>query len=242
MNLILLEPAEVDAAGRATLRGGRAAHVRTVLRAAPGKVLKVGVIDGPKGSAEVVRVGDDGVELACALDAQPPPPPRVHLLLAVPRPKVLGRLWAPLASLGVRRILLTNAAKVERNYFDTHWLREDAWRPLVVEGLQQAADTHLPRVSVHRLFRPLVEDVLAADGATKLVADPGAPQRLTAAPLPPAGDVMLAVGPEGGWTPFEVDLLRRSGFLPVHVGPRLLRTDTACVALLALVHDRLDGP
>ena len=109
-----------------------------------------------------------------------PAPPAVDLLLALPRPKVLRRLWAQFAALGVGRIVLTNAARVERHYFDTHVLEESTYRPLLIEGLQQAGDTRLPRVSIHRQFRILIEDELdglSNDGA-RLVAHPGSHRSL----------------------------------------------------------------
>ena len=56
----------------------------------------------------------------------------------------MRRLWAQIAALGVGRIILTNAEKVERNYFDTHILAPETYRPLLIEGLQQARDTRLP--------------------------------------------------------------------------------------------------
>jgi len=81
--------------------------------------------------------------MRCELEAEIPPRPRVDLLLAVPRPKVMRRLWAQIAALGVGQIVLTNAEKVERNYFDTHILTPETYRPLLIEGLQQARDTRL---------------------------------------------------------------------------------------------------
>ncbi len=95
--------------------------------------------------------------------------PAVDVLLALPRPKVLRRLWAQLAALGVGRIMLTNASRVERNYFDTHVLEAATYRPLLIEGLQQARDTRLPVVSVHRRFRILIEADLSAlsDASTR---------------------------------------------------------------------------
>ena len=63
-------------------------------------------------------------------------------------------------ALGVGRIVLTNAERVERHYFDSHILSEASFRPLLVEGLQQARDTRLPAVSIHRQFKVLVEDHL----------------------------------------------------------------------------------
>jgi RsmE family RNA methyltransferase len=160
----------------------------------------------------------------------------VDLLLALPRPKVMRRLWPQLAALGVGRIVLTNAARVERNYFDTHVLDPAFYRPLLIEGLQQAQDTHLPRVSIHRRFRPLVEDELDSlcPPGARLVAHPSGDAPPVAGAWPRgAARVLLAVGPEGGWDDFELRLLGDRGFRPVSLGARTLRTDTACVALLA---------
>ena len=72
----------------------------------------------------------------------------------------MRRLWAQIAALGVGQIILTNAEKVERHYFDTHILTPETYRPLLIEGLQQARDTRLPAVSIHRKFRILIEDEL----------------------------------------------------------------------------------
>jgi RsmE family RNA methyltransferase len=245
MNLILCEPDEVDGGGRARLTGPRAAHVRGVLRARTGDTVRIGVVDGPRGRGEVLSIDDGTVVLRCELDGPIPPPPAVDLLLALPRPKVLRRLWAQLAALGVGRILLTNAARVERNYFDTHVLDEATYRPLLIEGLQQAADTRLPVVSIHRQFRVLVEDGLgpASAGERRLVAHPGDGQSLTGAGLDAgAGRALLAIGPEGGWNAFELELLKGRGFSTIGLGPRILRTDTACIALLAVLHEMLRTP
>ena len=127
----------------------------------------------------------------------------------------MRRLWAQIAALGVGQIILTNAERVERNYFDTHVLTPECYRPLLVEGLQQARDTRLPAVSIHRQFKVLVEDEL--DGlfgsGLRLVADPAA-TRLAGAVVRESVDerILLAVGPEGGWNDFEIGLLEAHGF------------------------------
>lgn len=242
MNLILCEPDEVDGDGTATLTGLRAAHVRGVLAARPGDTVRIGIIDGAKGRGEVLSIDDERVVLRCELDDAVPAVPGIDLLLALPRPKVLRRLWAQLAALGVDRILLTNASRVERNYFDTHVIDEATYRPLLIEGLQQAADTRLPRVSIHRQFRVLVEDDLgpASAGERRLVAHPGESRSVTNAGLDARhGRVLLAIGPEGGWNAFELELLQRHGFEAIDLGPRILRTDTACIALLAVLNEAM---
>ncbi len=246
MNLILLEAGEIDATGAARLTGPRAVHALDVLKVSAGQSLRVGLIDGPRGTATVRAIDRGSVDLICALESSVPERPRVDLLLAVPRPKVMRRLWAQLAALGVGRIVLTNAERVERPYFDTHFLSPDCYRPLLIEGLQQAQDTRLPEVSIHRRFKVLVEDHLDAlcGAGLRLVADPGGSASVGAAvrarvALDPACRVLLAVGPEGGWNQFELDLLAAHGFKTTSMGPRTLRTDTACLALLALVHDAM---
>jgi 16S rRNA (uracil1498-N3)-methyltransferase len=248
MNLILCEPHEVRDDGVVLLTDGRAAHVRTVLRSSVGDTVRIGIVDGPIGRGEIVAIddgGDGGVTLRCDFDASAgapvPPRPAVDLLLALPRPKVMRRLWAQLAALGAGRIILTNAERVERHYFDTHILDEATYRPLLIEGLQQACDTRMPRVSIHRQFRVLIEDeldTLSNDGA-RLVAHPHADADPPGRDTVSSPRALLAIGPEGGWNAFELTLLRRHRFEPISLGTRILRTDTACVALLALLHEKL---
>ena len=240
MNLILLDPGEV-VDGVVRLRGDRARHLRAVLRAGVGDAVRVGVLDGPAGEGVVESFEGDETLLRCRFDAAAPPPPPVDLLLAVPRPKVLNRLWAQLAALGVGRILLANAEKVERMYFDTHVLDEAHRRARLIEGLAQARDTRLPRVSVHRRLKVLIEDELdgLCGGAARVVADASFAGPPGAAIPDESERIVVAVGPEGGWTPYELELLARHGFRGFGLGPRTLRADTACVAVLALVHDHL---
>lgn len=241
MNLILLDHDDIDAAdpARVRLSDGRAAHLLGVLRVGAGQPVRIGRIDGPFGVGVVEAIDGASVTLRCAFDAAIPPRPRVDLLLAVPRPKVLRRLWAQLAALGVGQIILTNAERVERPYFDTHLLGEATYRPLLVEGLQQARDTRLPLVSVHRQFRVLVEDHLdaLAGDSLRLLADPRGSTPLAAAAARHDGRrLLLAIGPEGGWNEFELTLLQAHGFELVGLGPRTLRVDTACTAMLAIAH------
>jgi RsmE family RNA methyltransferase len=242
MNLILLEPGEVDPSGAATLTDRRAAHAMHVLKVVPGVEVRIGLLDGPIGVGVVRAVASGSILLHCRFDADAPPRPMVNLLLALPRPKVMRRLWAQIAAIGVDRIVLTNAGRVERQYFDTHVLTPDSYRPLLVEGLEQAKDTRLPRVSIHRRFRVLVEDDLDTlfGSGVRLLADPvggETPGAMIMRGLTPP--VLLAVGPEGGWNTFERGLLAAHGFATIGMGPRILRTDTACIALLALVHAAL---
>ena len=243
MNVILVSPAEVES-GAVRLTDGRAVHLASVLKVAPGHQVRIGLVDGPFGTGTVTAVDAAGVSLTCAFEAAAPPRPRVDLLLALPRPKVLRRLWSQVAALGVGQVMLTNAARVERDYFGTHVLAPSAYTPLLVEGLQQARDTRLPVVTVHRRFKVLVEDDLERlfPAGVRVAAQPGQEESFGSVLDAEHRDetrVLLAVGPEGGWTDFELALLERHGFHTVGMGPRTLRSDTATIALLTLAHQAL---
>ena len=181
MNLVLLYPNEIDGDNVARLRGMRVAHMRDVLKVQAGDSVRIGILDGPKGTGTVSVIHQDEVTLQCVWNSETPGRPRIDLLLALPRPKVMKRLWAQLAALGIGRIILTNAWKVERNYFDTHVLGSAFYRPRLIEGLQQASDTRLPEVSIHKQFKVLVEDELdeLCPTGVRIVAHPGSKRRVS---------------------------------------------------------------
>ncbi len=240
MNLLLLDSQEVEADGSVALSDSRAVHLRDVLRVRAGSVIRAGLIDGPRGHAEVAEIRALEIRLRCIFDEPPSPRPTVNLLLAMPRPKVLKRLWGPLAAAGVDRVFIVNAERVERMYFDSDALTPALIRARLIEGLSQAMDTHLPRVEVRRRLRPFLEDEFdgLARGAHRFLAQPGDGRRI-ADLLRPGERVWLAVGPEGGWTPYERELCRARGFVEISMGPRVWRSDAACLALIALAHDAL---
>lgn len=235
MNLILIHPHEPDSAGLVRLTGERAEHIHNVLRATPGKPLKIGLLNGPFGRGIVEFIDRKEVQLRCEFDRQTPPRPAIDLLLALPRPKVMKRLWAQLAALGVGRIILTNAEKVERCYFDSHVLQPDFYTARLIEGLQQAGDTLLPDVQIVKQLKPFLEAEKFPTIGKKLLADPsGARNIFQCLENSKPQRSCLAVGPEGGWTPYELELFAAHGFQIFNAGARILRSDTACVALLGL--------
>ncbi|HET8538711.1 MAG TPA: 16S rRNA (uracil(1498)-N(3))-methyltransferase [Anaeromyxobacter sp.] len=228
MNLFLLDPSELRPDGTARLDGRRAAHARDVLRAAPGDRVLAGVVGGRMGEADVLSIGEAELVLRPALDRDPPPPSPVALLLALPRPKILRRVLQASAAMGVKRIALVGSWRVEKSYFGSPFLAGEAIRRELLLGLEQGRDTALPEVTVHRLFKPFVEDALDAafPAQTRLLAHPAGATPLETV-RPGRERATLAVGPEGGWTAYEADRLRERGFAPFTLGPRALRVDAA---------------
>ena len=236
MNRILLEADEI-ADGVATFGGVRAAHVRDVLHGEVGQILKTGVIGGRIGTGEIVEISGDVVRVRVEHDREPLAP-WVDLVLAPPRPRILKRLLPQLATMGVGRIVLVGAQKVEKDFWGATLLKEENYRPLLVDGLMQGAtSTAVPEIMTRRSFRRFVADELDAMFATanRLVAHPYESGKVEEWKGGKVGDrrLLLAIGPEGGWTDDEVALLEAHGFRRYSLGPRILRTDTATVALLS---------
>jgi RsmE family RNA methyltransferase len=232
VNLLLLRPDEIARDGTAFLTGRRHAHAREVLRVQAGETLRVGVRGGRCGRGEVLAEEADGLRLRVTLDDDPPARAGVSLVLAIPRPKALRRIIPAVASLGVDRVVLVNAARVEKSYFDSKLIGPEPIDALIDLGLEQARDTIPPVVEVRERFRPFVEDELDAwaGDAARFVPHPTATMALPR--VAPDRRVVLAIGPDGGWVPFEVDLLAKCGFEPVSLGPRILRVEVAVTYVL----------
>jgi RsmE family RNA methyltransferase len=232
MNLLLLEEADFIAADRVVLRDRRLTHMQEVHRSEVGDSLRVGRIDGLMGSAELLRLEAGEAELSVSFDQPPPAKLPLTLVLALPRPKMLRRVFQTVATMGVPKVILVNSYRVEKSFWQTPFLEPEAIRENLILGLEQARDTVLPEIIIEKRFKPFVEDRLPAitEGTLGLVGHPG---NYPPCPRALSEPVTLAIGPEGGWIPYEIDLLAKSGLQPVQLGERILRVETAVTALLA---------
>lgn len=228
MNLLLLSPEELHADGIATLTGRRAFHASEVLGKGVGETLRVGVREGLRGSAVILASSPEALTLSVTLDATPPTRPGLDILLALPRPKVLKRVLPALAAVGVDTVVLVNAARVEKSYFCSRMLVPEALDAELCAGLEQGQDTCAPRVLVRGRFRAFVEEELDGlfPGAERLLAHPTATASLAEVAAPGRLRSVIAIGPEGGWVPFELELLAAHGFVPFSLGERTLRVET----------------
>lgn len=232
MNLLLLEEGDFVAPGHALLHGRRLKHLHDVHRAEAGDSLRVGLLGGAMGEGRLTVLEADHAELQVSLYQPPPAKLPLTLLLALPRPKMLRRVLQTVATMGVPRLVLLNSYRVEKSFWQTPFLEPAAIREQLILGLEQGRDTVLPEVVIEKRFKPFVEDRLPAlaAGTRALVGHPGP---WPDCPRAVEGPVTLAIGPEGGWIPYEVEKLQTTGFEAVQLGERILRVETAVTALLA---------
>ncbi|WP_426414967.1 16S rRNA (uracil(1498)-N(3))-methyltransferase [Aestuariirhabdus sp. LZHN29] len=235
MNLILVS-ADERQGNRVQVSGRRLQHIRQVHRATEGDQLRVGEINGLMGTGVITALSDEVAELQLDLDHPPPKPLPLSLLLALPRPKMLKRVLQCVTTLGIKHVVLLNSYRVEKSYWQSPWLSAEAIHQQLILGLEQARDTRLPTITLEKRFKPFVEDrlPLLAAGKRCLVAHPGSNQP---APHRLEQESLLAIGPEGGFIPYEVEKLQQAGFGGFHIGPRIQRVENAIPLIVGKLLD-----
>jgi 16S rRNA (uracil1498-N3)-methyltransferase len=234
VNIILFEPAETSQP--LPLTDPRARHITGVLRFGTGDTFDAGIIDGPRGKATISAIDATAMRLEFAWGAEPPPLDPITLILGLPRPQTARKILEEATALGVAAMRFVTADRGEPNYANSRLWTTAEWRRHLVAGAAQAFSTRLPGVSCGGNLR----DAVAAlpPGGTRLALDNYEGSiRLSAASV--TAPVTLAIGPERGWSPSERDQLRANGFGLAHLGERVLRVETACVAAIALIQAKL---
>lgn len=232
MNLILLFKDDFIDENKVRLEGRRLRHILEVHRPTKRDELRVGLAGGLAGIGYITSITGDSLDMEVALTSRPPAPLPLTLILALPRPKVLRRVLLSVTAMGVKRIFLINAFRVEKSFWQSPVLKTESIQKQLVLGLEQARDTILPEVFLRPLFKPFAEDEMPAliKDTLPLVAHPTAQGPC---PRDVRKPVTLAIGPEGGFIPYEIDKLMLCGFYTVHLGGRILNIEAAVPALIS---------
>lgn len=243
MNLVLFSPEQEITEGVYLTNTRQSEHLKRVLRVRVGDMLRVGVMGGALKHGYVVDgsalelAGFDASGYYIKMDAQeetPPPRLPVDIVLALPRPQMIKRILQTVSCMGIRSIHFFQSEKVEKSYWQSPVLEDDALHTQLLLGLEQGMDTQLPQVQKHTQFWPFVENTLGDMAVVNdrcVIAHPG---DFPSCPrVETTESVCLAIGPEGGFTEREVAAFVRRGFSPVQLGQRILKVETAIPVLLA---------
>ncbi|WP_181772634.1 16S rRNA (uracil(1498)-N(3))-methyltransferase [Amycolatopsis pittospori] len=231
--------AALPGSGRTTLDGEEARHAATVRRLRVGERLVLS--DGEGGMArcvvEAVQAGRDAALTLTIEEHWTEEPPALRVLVAQALAKGdRGELAVELATeAGADAIIPWRAARSVARWEEG--TRGDKalgrWRTTARAAAKQARRAHIPEVTEPVGTRELAE--LAQTVSRAFVLESGITTRLTDTELPPQGDILLIVGPEGGITDEELATLTDAGATAIRLGPTVLRTSTAAaVALGAL--------
>lgn len=238
MNLIILSETEKEG-DLFHLTDKRAIHIKEILRSKVGDLIEIGLINGSQGKAEIINITDREVVIKpLELHDIPPPKPTIDLICALPRPQTLKKVLITSATMGVRHLYLIRANRVEKSFFHSPVLQIENYNPFLIEGLSQGKHTRLPQVSIHDRFKQFFQEELSVintkiqEKPVMLVPDFDSNKNLSEVYSPKTDSLLIAIGPEGGWVPFEIDLMKDIGFQDFTLGRWVLRVETAVAGIL----------
>ena len=242
MNLVIITEADSIGKGCYRLADKRAKHIRTVLRCQVGDKIEVGVLNGPQGIAQIEKIDDNEIVIEClTLKLKPIVPPVVDLICALPRPQTLKKVLTISATMGVHRLDFVRSNRVEKSFFHSPVLQKENYTPFLIEGLSQGKHTRLPEVYIHDRFKPFFQDTLPKlnrgemDLSCRLLPDPDVSVNLKDIHNSTNNRLLIAIGPEGGWVPFEIELMESLGFRRFSLGRWVLRVETAVAGVLSQI-------
>ena len=234
MNMLLLDKEDFISQELVSVSGRRFTRLKEFIHIECGKQIKSGVRNESCGSAEVIEIASDHVKLNYRPESAPPPAPPLTLVIALQRPQTFSKVIHSAVTLGIKQIHFIHTFKVEKSYWQSSMLRPEELDLEIRLALEQCGDTIYPEFKYYQRFKPFAEDILPLLVQESALAVFGHPRAEMPLPPPPEqGKILLAVGPEGGFTDYENALLAAAGLLPVTLGCRVLRTEFALAALLA---------
>lgn len=235
MNLILLTKEDLSPDGlTAEIRGAKVKHITQVHKALINQELTVGLLNGNIGKGKVLEVKDDLVRMSLSLTVPPPLPLPLTLIVALPRPKTLKKVIHAAVAMGTKKLIFIESWKVDKSYWKSPVLTNEEIEEQCHLALEQSKDTVMPEISFKKRFKPFVEDELPEliRGTLPFVAHP-----YNAMPCPVGLNekVTLAIGPEGGFTDYEIESFKKLNFQVITLGERILRVEFAACSLLSKI-------
>ncbi len=231
--------ADTWTATTATLSGEQAEHLARVLRAAPGQVYDI-VAGGFLHRGEILSVQPSEVVFALHEELESDAALPLHLLLAVFKFDHMEWAIEKATELGVAQITPVLARRTEKHLAQASSKRAERWRRIVLEASKQSRRTTIPEISEPAALKSALDD---ADEPIRILLSETEQSTSIASALAGASGgqsgYALAIGPEGGWTPEEMDLFTQHGWQSVTLGPRILRAETAAIAAIAILSSHL---
>lgn len=211
-------------------------HITRVLKKSVGDTFCSGIKNGPEGIAHITRLDDSGLSFDFEERGPMRPLHPIRMIVGFPRPIQLRRLLRDLSSLGASEIMLAGTDLGEKSYRDSRLANPEVARKNIIDGCMQAGATAIPELFMYAS----VDQVLARvhELPVKIVLDVS-PQAVPLASIDFSGvsdqcPLVLAIGSERGWTERERGLFNDAGFTVCSLGNRILRTETAATAALAV--------
>jgi RsmE family RNA methyltransferase len=237
VNLILFEPAELTVPLAHT--DPRAEHILKTLRRRIGDTFDVGLVDGPIGKGTLDAISATTLTLTFTWGPPPAPADPITLLLGLPRPQTARDILRDATTLGVGALHFVATERSDPNYAAATLWTSGEWRHHCLAGAAQAFATRLPAVTSNHTLATALAALPAATTQRLALDNYEATCSLRECHIISGTSIVVALGPERGWGPADRAALRAHGFTLVHLGTRVLRSETAVIAALTLVRAQL---
>ena len=238
MNCLLFEKSEINSDSTLFISGTKYLHIQNILKLKINDDIKIGIIGEGLGYGKILKIDNEKILVSYKINKSNIIRPNINLILAMPRPKVMKRLWEQLAAIGINNIFIICPQKTEKCYFESHTLRNDIYRPLLIKGLQQACDIYIPKVFIEPNFKKFLKKYIDFNFSNKrFIADVNAKSFITdfKNDFKRNDNITIAIGPEGGWVKNEIKCFYEIEFMPITLGKRILKVDTAVISILSII-------
>ena len=255
MNICLFSDQEISKP--LSLRDPRGEHIVKILHKKEGDSFSAGIIGGQAGKATITKIStferkspdgkktfsDGEIEFTFTPESDGKPLYPLEMIIGFPRPIQLKRLLRDMAGLGVEAVHLCVTELGEKSYLKSDLATSDAGKIMLLEGSQQAASTHVPKLSMHS---SLSDSLKSAGFENKILlaldnVNPSSDLFSHLADLKEKGllnkdtKILAAIGSERGWTENERREMEEKGFIRLSMGKRVLRTETASTVAASLI-------
>lgn len=237
MNLIILTEKDQIKENQFAISDERYLHISNILKSETGDVLEIGILNNKIGKAEIIFKDKENIHLnIIELTNYVSGKINIDLICALPRPQTLKKVLAISATMGVRNLFFIKSEKVEKSYFHSPMLNKENYTKFLLEGLSQGKKIYLPNVSFHKQFKVFFEDEFNPNNYNvKILAHPNSENNLINFKFNNFQNIVLAIGPEGGWNDFEIDFMQNIGFEKFLLSKSILRVESAVTAALSQI-------
>lgn len=222
--------ADEVAGNHAALTGAHADHLTRVLRACVGQEFDVATGDAVR-RGKITAIANDRVEFELGEQIPAAPNSGLTLLLAVFKFDRMEWAIEKCTELGVARIVPVIARRTDAHLASAAAKRVERWRKIALQSAEQSRRESPPEIDA-----PVkLAQAVSVSGALRIVLSESEQQaQLRDVIAPDAAEILLAIGPEGGWTEDELQLFQKAGWISASLGPTILRAETAAIAATAI--------
>jgi len=218
---------------RAALVGSHAHHLSRVLRARLGQEFDIVTGDAVR-RARIASIQDDRIEFELGEEVPAATPLHITLALAIFKFDLMEWAIEKCTELGTARVIPIIAQRTGQHLAAAAGKRVERWRRIVKQAAEQSRRSDIPEISL-----PLkLKEAVALTAETRILLAECENDVLLKDAIrehPPDGEVVLAIGPEGGWTEEEVQLFAGNGWTSASLGATILRAETAAIAATAII-------